>query len=259
MIPSLLTDTITTDLDRAVHYALLWGLEGVELRSVGGPADRVPFVNESKLRYRLQESELPVVAVVPGIFEGRVDDRSTWLNEVASLDETLQFCRRINCPRVVVSSFERGGEEGSTVKALRAAGERAGRYGIEICVINEVGMSASTGAELARLVSAAGNVLAAWSPAAALESGEDVVEGLEALKGSIAIVRCRNGAVQGNGWEPRSIDRGEIDWPGQVRKLADGGFDGPISLEVTGDQPAKQGLHDATAIIQYIRAARRGT
>ena len=258
MIPSLLTDTITTDLDRAVHYALLWGLEGIELRSVGGPADRVPFVNESKLRHRLQESELAVVGVVPGIFEGETEDRSSWLNEIASLDETLQFCRRIACSRVIVSSFKTAGEEDTAAKALRLAGERAARYGIAICVINEAGMLASTGADLSRLIGSAGNVMAAWNPTAALESGEDPSDGLTAVAASVGLVRCRNGVNEGNGWEARSIDRGGIDWQDQVRRLAEQGFEGPISLEVTGEQPAKQGLHDATAMIQYIRVARRG-
>ena len=54
MTPIWLTDTVTGDLDRALHYTSLWGLEGVELRTVGGPEDRVPFVNEAKLRRRLE-------------------------------------------------------------------------------------------------------------------------------------------------------------------------------------------------------------
>ena len=64
MLTAWLTDTVTSDLDRALHYTLLWGLEGVELRTVGGAEDRVPFVNEAKLKRRLSEHELPVVAIV---------------------------------------------------------------------------------------------------------------------------------------------------------------------------------------------------
>ena len=262
MIPSLLTDTITTDLDRALHYVLLWGLEGVELRSVGRPTDRVPFVNESKHRKRLLEAELPAVAVVPGIFEGEVGDRPAWMNELTALEETLQFCRRIDCPRVVVSSFARSDPEGAesfdaAAAALGMAGRLGKKYGVEICVLNERGMHASTGAELSRMIGLAENVSAAWSPAEAVIAGENATDALEGLSGRIALVRCRNGEASGNGWEPRSIDRGEIDWLEQIRRLEKMGFVGPISLEVTAEPRAKQGLQDATTIIEYIRTAKR--
>ncbi|MEM8558873.1 MAG: sugar phosphate isomerase/epimerase, partial [Bacteroidota bacterium] len=70
MTPILLTDTVTTDLDRALHYALLWGHEGLAIRTLGRHGERVPYVNEAKLKRRLDEHELPLVAVEPGLFEG---------------------------------------------------------------------------------------------------------------------------------------------------------------------------------------------
>jgi sugar phosphate isomerase/epimerase len=262
MIPSLLTDTITTNLDRALHYVLLWGLEGVELRSVGRATDRIPFVNESKLRRRLQELELPAVAVVPGLFEGDVADRPAWMNELAALEETLQFCRRMDCPRVVVSSFSRSdpdvpGAFESAAGALRQAGRRGNSYGVEICVLNESRMLASTGGRLSSMIELAEDVSAAWSPAEAVVSGENPLEGLGRLSGKIALVRCRNGEVLGNGWEPRTIDKGEIDWLEQIRQLESMRFDGPISLELSAEPRARQGLQDATKMIEYIRHARR--
>ena len=140
MLPALLTDTVTSDLDRALHYTLLWGLEAVELRTVGGAGDRVPFVNEAKLKRRLAEAEMPVAAVVPGMFEGPAGARAAWLNELAAFDETLHFCDRIGCRRVVVSAF--AAEEPSpeaAADALTRAGRAAARHGIEVAVLNEAG------------------------------------------------------------------------------------------------------------------------
>lgn len=278
MIPSLLGDSVTFDIDRAVHYALLWGLEGLELRAVGGPNDRVPFVNESKIRGRLLEGDLPVVAVHPPTFLGRIDDPAGRLNDLAQFEETLEFCRRLNCPRVVVSSFRLdGSDQGAddangthsaidertatdeqwkmAAEVLRRAGEQAARAEVMICVLNESGFLAPDGRRLGKLMDEVDSraVVAAWNPADALRAGEEPAAGLECLGGRVGLVRCRNGVAMGNGWEPRSIDSGEIDWPDQLQRLAEVGFDGPLSLDVEAEPQAKWGLRDATTIIRWIR------
>lgn len=261
MTPSLLTDSVTYNLERAVHYALLWGLEGVELRSIGGMHDRVPFVNEHQLRLRLTESNLPVVAVDPGTFAGPIGDRAAWLNELAELKETLRFCRRIECPRVIVSSFRADEDEGwgRAVDALAAAGRQAAAAGVRLCVLNEEGCLAPTGSRLAELLDAVDleAVQAAWDPAAAVRKGEDADEGLAALGRRVGAVRCRNVARAGNGWEPRPIDNGEVDWSAQIRALVRLGYAGPLTLEVDVEPAAAEGLRGATELIRQLRSAFR--
>ena len=262
MIPALLADSVTYDVERAVHYALLWGLEGLELRAVGGPNDRVPFVNESRVRAHLLESDLPIVAADPATFLGGVGDRAALLNDLAQLPETLGFCRRIGCTRVVVSSFRVDGEDSNldrAVDALRRAGEQASKNGVMICVLNEVGFAAPHGRGLARMLDAVGSgaVVAAWDPVEALRAGEDPGEGLQRLGGRVGLVRCHNGIVAGNGWEPRSIDSGEIDWPDQLERLAASGYDGPICLDVEAEPKPKIGLRDATTLIRWIRGLKK--
>jgi len=266
MIPSLLADSITPNIDRAVHYALLWGLEGLELRTVGKANDRVPFVNEAKIRARLDASELPVVAVAPAIFEGSIDDHTAHLNDVAQFQETLQFCRRLACDRVVVAGFRVDDHspgvsaESMSVAAatLKRIGEQAARAGISICVLNEVGHAVDTGRRLREMLDAVDHpgVQAAWDPVEALKAGEDPDEGLQHLLGQVGLVRCRNAARGGNGWEPRSIDSGEIRWPGQIETLHASGFEGPISLVVDAEPRPKVGLRDATTLIHWIRRFR---
>lgn len=269
MIPSLLSDTVTYDLERAVHYALLWGLEGLELRSVGGPNDRVPFVNEQKLKLRLIESELPVVAVDPGMFVGSVEDRSQWMNELLELDQTIEFCRRIGCDRIVVSSFLAEGEGDDTsiaaqlpraADAIRRAALRAEGSGVRLCILNERGYLASTGAALTELIEEIDSdvAVAAWSPAEALIAGEDPAAGLDAVANHVALVRCRNVAVGNETWEARPLEDGDVDWFGQLGRLAQAGFDGPLCLEVDLEPVGKQGLYASREIIRLMRDVRRG-
>lgn len=261
MTPAWLTDTVTSDLDRALRYTLLWGLEGVELRTVGGPSDRVPFVNEDKLKRRLRDEEVPVVAVVPGIFQGAVQARAVWLNDLAQFGETLAFCDRIACPRVVVSAFEAvdgapPGDRATAAEALRRLGEQAGRQGVTVAVLNEADGAHPTGHALADLLEAVDHpaVRAAWNPVAAARAGEDPKEGLAALAGRVDLVRCANGRPTPSGWVAAPLAEGVVDWPGQLRRLHAQGFRGPVSLDVNLDPRPRHGLRMATDVIRLIRS-----
>lgn len=259
MMPALLTDTVTLDLDRALYLTLLWGLEGVELRTIGGPSDRVPFVNEEKLRRRLRESELPAVAVVPGMFEGSVRDRRTWMNEVAAFDEVLSFCRRIACPCVVVSAFRAEPEVTleEIARALRIAGKKAADYGVRLAVLNEPDGAAPTGRALAALLEAVDHpaVGAGWHPGVALQANENPFEGLQALSGRVFLVRCSDWRMDPDRgvWEPAPFGEGAVGWRAQFQLLCDMAFAGPLSLEVHVEPRTKRGLHDATRLLQLLR------
>lgn len=256
MIPVWLTDTVTPDLDRALHYTLLWGLEGIALRTVGGPADRVPHVNEARLKRRLREHELPVAAVDPGLFEQPAEQRSVWMNELVLLDETVAFCERIGCRRVIVGGLPGSSDDAAAVEALRQAGERAARRGCVVAVHNESG-GRPTGRELADLLVAVDHpaVRACWSPADALGAGEEAEAGLAALDGRVEIVIVRDGRPGPDGWQSQPLDEGMVGWPHVLSGLSARGFVGPLCLDLRDAETAKEGLREATALIRMVRAA----
>ncbi|MEM1041154.1 MAG: TIM barrel protein [Bacteroidota bacterium] len=244
MLPAWLTDTFTPNLDRALHYTLQWGLEGVVLRTVGGPADRVPHVNEARLKRRLAEHDLPAVAIAPGLFEAEAAERGAWMNDLALLGEAAAFCARIGCPRVLVGALP--GDTGEAADVLRRAGDRAARRGCALAVCNEAG-GRSTGRALADLLAAVEHpaVRACWSPAEAEAAGESAAQGLAALAGRIEVVLMRDG------------DRAERAWPEVLGGLHAAGFDGVLCLELREAAAAADGLRAATALIHAARAARR--
>ena len=124
MIPVWYPESVTTDLDRAITYALLWGVEGLVLRSVG--RDQVPYVNQEKVRRRAEENELPIIAVEPGLFEGSPAERSVWLNDVVEIEEAATFCSRLSCGFVILGPLA---EEPHDEQAARDAVFRAGGRG----------------------------------------------------------------------------------------------------------------------------------
>lgn len=257
MTPVWLTDTVTPDLDRALHYTLLWGLEGVVLRTVGSRGDRVPHVNEAKLKRRLAEHEMDVAAVDPGFFEGAAEARGAWLNELVLLEEVVAFCKRTGCERILIGGLP--GDTQRAASALHRAGDVAAKSGTLLCVQNEY-EARSTGAALGTFLDTVdhAHVRAAWDPAAALEAGEGWQEGLEALGERIAFVSVRDGAARPDGWRPASIGEGEVGWAPLLGTLHRAGYDGPLSLDLRDLAVAKEGLGEATAMIRLLRQARRG-
>ncbi len=244
MLPVWLTDTFTPNLDRALHYTLQWGLEGVVLRTLGGPADRVPHINESQLKRRLAEYDLPVVAIDPGLFEGAAEARGAWMNDLALLDEALAFCGRIGCRCLIVGALP--GEVAAAAEVLRHAGDKAAKKGCVLAVGNEVG-SRATGA-VAELLVEVGHpaVRACWRPADVYEAGESVAQGLNALTGHIELVLVRGDA------------QAMSAWPDLLRGLHATSFAGSLCLDLREAETATDGLRTATALIHAIREARRG-
>lgn len=264
MLPVLATDTVTGDLARAAGYTLLWGLEGVALRSVGG--ERVPFLNEAAVRRRLAADDLPVAAVDPGLFEGSAERRAVWMNDVAAFEDTAAFCRRVGCGVVRVGALGAGGDAEShseaRIEALRALGASAGRHGLRLAVRNEAGTAFATGADLAGLLAAVGlaNVGADWHPADALRAGEPVLVGLDALLAAagVACVAVVDEAPADDGvLVDVPVGEGQLEWAAQLVRLARAGFDGPLVLAVPGRPAGTAGMASAGALVRLARVATR--
>jgi len=263
MIPVWLTDTVTSDLNRALHYTQLWGLHGMELRTVGGPDDRIPFVNEQQIRGQLEGTDLLLGSVVPSMFEGPVSDRPAWLNDLVQFEDTLKLCKRVECPRVTISPFaaEPGVSREAIVDPLRRAGDKAAEYGILIAVRNGPETACPTGAALADVLAQVGHdhVRAAWNPAGALRAGEHPIDGLTALAGLVTLVRCSDGYVTEEGhWEDVILGDGAVGWREQFEFLHAQGFQGPVSLEVYVEPRPEMGLRCATTLIHMLRDVRTG-
>ena len=263
MTPAWTPDIVTSNLERGVHYTLLWGLEGVALRTVGGAGDRVPDVNEAAIRRRLGEADLPVVAIDPGLFEGSWGVRAGWMNDVAVLDEVAAFAVRIGCPLIRIGAL--GGEGGTyddevAAGALRRAANVAGEHGVRLAVRNELGTGLETGEGLARLLATADHPAlgADWRPADVIPSGESPADGLRALLDAAVPILCvgvRDGHAGGAGWVETAPGDGLVGWADQLAALGAAGFDGPLVLDGLPTPPAKSGLASATELIRLSRAA----
>jgi len=261
MTLALLTDAVTGDAARAVRLTLLWGLEGVALRTVGG--GRVPNVVEGPLRRRLEDAELPVVALDPGLFEGAASARAAWLNDLDALTDLAPFARRVGCDLVRVGALASpdGWDAEVASTALRRAGDQAQSLGLRLAVRNEAGSAIATGAALANLLESVAHeaVGADWRPSDALHAGEDPHDGLAALlRGRVPFcIGVRDGRVEADGWTETVVGEGDVTWDRQVRALTDAEYEGAFILDAAPPPARTTGLASATALIQALRTARR--
>ncbi len=257
-------DVATGDPARAVRLTLFWGLDAVSLRMVGG--GRVPDVTEGPLRRRLDESDLPVAALDPGLFEGDAAAKAVWLNEVSRLDEVAAFGDRFGCRLVRVGALASGGafDRAASAPALRQAGTEAARLGLVLAVRNEAGTAVATGADLAGLLAAVAHpaVGADWRPADAVLAGEAPADGLAALVAAGIAVRCvgvRDGDAVDGAWHDAVVGEGALGWDAHLDALAQAGVDGPLVLDALPEPVRTSGLSSATALIRSARRARRAS
>ena len=251
------TDVATPDPARAVRLSLLWGLDGVVLRTVGG--GRVPTINEAPLRRRLDEAELPVLAVDPGLFEGAVAARAGWLDDLDALDAVAAFCRRMGCRLVRVGALAAAAETDGAAEALRQAGERAARHGLRLAVRNEAGTAVATGDALAALLDATHHpaVGADWRPADAHQAGEPPAAGLAALVDAGRapwVVSVRDLASDGS---RAVVGDGVLGWDAHLAALAAAGASGPLVIDDLPHPVRSSGLASATGLIRSARRVAR--
>lgn len=251
MLPVWLTDTVTSDLDRAVHYTLLWGLEGMILRTVGSAESRVPNVDEEKLGRRMRENDLPVPAVQPGLFTGPLGSPHQWMNEIMLARDVFDFCERLGIGMVIVDAF--AGEPGDRspeelAEPLRELAEEAGERGVRVVVRNRTGTHVPTGSALAELLDVVDHlwVGAAWAPADGRARGESPPDGLAALGDRIQLVSAPDYALEGERAEEFAMEE-------LLGVLHERGFEGPVSLEIETEPKPKHGLWAATELVRAIR------
>lgn len=264
---SWLPDLISRDLDRMLHYTLLWGFDAVDLRLVGNA--RVPHVNEEKLLRRLRETEVSVAAVSPGLFEGPAEEKVGWLNEIAVLPETIRFCEHIGCSTILVSGFRQTDAPGayeSAVDAFKRSAALAARRRMTLVVCNESDGLFPTLASLSALLNDVGSeaLRISWSPAEEWLATGSVGQ----VEGEVPqhvlhdvlhyVMHLRIGQLSGtlDSHAASALESGVIDWPAILSDLRKHGFDGVLSMETRAEPLKKQAMRDATLLHQLWRTAK---
>lgn len=134
---AFITDTLSLDLERALKYALMWGVEDVILRGVGEGV--VPFVQEKKTKRILEKYEVNIAAVFPPLFMESPLNQVLLFNDEMLLQDISAFCKRMHTSQILVSAF--GGdaiwENPMMPDFLRNLGDKLQKVNQKLIFLNE--------------------------------------------------------------------------------------------------------------------------
>ena len=268
---SVITDEISQDLESALGFCEDSGVGTVELRAVGG-ANIVSHDRSSleRIKATLEDRGFDVCAISSPFLKchlyGNGTPRgATHFAAPASreeqwevLERSLSAARLLGAPVVRAFSFWRvpdpASARGEVVRALAEAVERAQDAGLELALENEHECNIGTGAEarwVLDLIPSPSFGLV-WDPGnEAMMGSEPFPGGYSHVRGRVTHVHLKDVDDEGN-WT--KVGTGVIDYPGQLRALAEDGYAGVLSLETHYEIPGG-GLEGATReSIAAIRA-----
>jgi sugar phosphate isomerase/epimerase len=263
----IIADEIADDLAQALNFIAAHSLGYCELREIWQKnimsltAVELGRVKRLLDQYRLRVSaiaspifkyhlpEMPAHPENPLLFHSTFSDRdSAWL-----LRRAFEIAHLLGTFKVRVFSFWRTAEPGKAYPYVRdrlaRAAELAAQNGMTLALENEYDTNVATAGELGRMLRDIGSrhLRANWDP------GNDAImnevpypDGYRQLEGLIAHVHIKDVRRSPQSsqltWAP--VGSGLIDWTGQLRALADEGYQGTMSLE-THYRPNGDALRNA--------------
>lgn len=229
-------EPITSDLDRIVHYAGLWGADAVELRTVGKHLERVPWINEAPVKHRVASGDLSVAVSDPGWLTSSVSDRSAWLNDMTQFADVVAFNRRLGIPVTLLGALSGPGD--LPVEPYLQMCKRAHSAGQSVLVADDderVGwlLTELEGQPVKRAVT-----VGLHAPG---HLGDPATIGLVRLL-AVPVPEFDQDRVEG-------------EWSGFLRDLRAGGFTGDLVMEFASQDAGKIGLRLFTSVIRAMRAS----
>lgn len=265
----IITDEIHDDVARGAALAAQWGLQALELRTVGGrnllqlDDDALDGVERA-----VRASGLPVCAIASPVFKAPRDGRpravaadfalpgSEGLDaQLALLERACALARRFGAPLVRVFTFWReaadaaGPVDDATLRDIAGKLERAAavarRHDVVLGVENEPVCIVGSGAQLGQLCAAVGERVPAelrrhlgalWDPGNALVAGEvrPYPDGYGALRAcDVRHVHLKDVRPGADGAAARFVPlgQGEVAYEGQLDALLRDGYRGAFVLE----------------------------
>jgi sugar phosphate isomerase/epimerase len=266
-----ITDEFSQDLETAVRTMAEIGMTGAELRMLFGKNiidlsnPELDRASEIVARHGLEivsiaspllKCVLPNSPEVDARFQQDVFAAThTFEDQPRLAGRALEIAERTGARIVRVFSYWRAVQPEACferiARALQHLAGQAALHGRIIGLENEHACNIATGAETARLLEAVAhpNLKVVWDPANAYVSGETPFpDGYRRLPVErIVHVHAKDCRVEGHRPIWCALGEGAIDWNGQIRALADDGYQGWISLETHWQGP-RGDKHEASVI-----------
>jgi L-ribulose-5-phosphate 3-epimerase len=250
-----ITDEFSSDLSVAAAAMHELGMQGAELRVVGGK--NIMDLDDGEIAVAmdiLRRNKLEVISIASPLLKCTLPDapevdsrfqqdsfnaKHTFEDQHRLAERAFEIAKRTGAKIVRVFSYWRVVKPEAVfervVDALQELSDKAGKHGLIIGIENEHACNIATAQETARVLAAVDheNMQVVWDPANAYVSGEKPFpSGYRLLEtGRIAHVHAKDCTLEGHKpiWCP--LGEGDVDWAGQIDALAEDEYTGYIHLE----------------------------
>lgn len=225
------------DFAVAAKHIAACGYDGVEIAAIQGMCEHLDLS-----RWKDQKSELQAIVQENGL--------AFLSTEVASLKEerllpAFEAAAEIGIPIVNVGPGGKLGVEEdlqASIEMLARMAERAASFGITLCVKAHVGNAIHNTPTTLRAMEAIASPAFGidMDPSHIHRAGENAEKALPAVLSRVKHVHIRDckGREQGPGpIALQACGRGDIDLYGYCKAMVDGGYAGPVVVEVIGSAP----------------------
>jgi sugar phosphate isomerase/epimerase len=250
-----ITDEFSPDLDTALDAMAALGMTGAELRVIGG-RNIIEFSDAEvdSVRMNVEARGMSIVAIASPVLKcvlpdaPEVDGRFqqdifgfayTYADQPRLRQRAFEIAKRSGAGIIRVFSYWRSIDPEAcfdrVVSSLVDLADQASAHGVVIGLENEGACNVGTGAEAARVLTAADHpsLKAIWDPANAFIVGETPFpDGYDALTAArIVHVHAKDCFARDLTPEWGPIGEMGVDWVGQIAALKRDGYRGWISLE----------------------------
>lgn len=244
------------DFATAARQAKLCGYDGIEVSAIAGMCEHLVLD-----RWEEQADEIRGIAAETGL--------ELLSMEVASLDEArlekaFAAGKAIGIPVINVGPGGKSEEEATVVECLETLAKRAelaAKYGVTLCCKAHVGGAVYNTPTTLRMMKAvtSDSFGVDMDPSHIWRGGEEPQEALKQVISRVRHVHIRDckGRQAGPGIPMmQACGRGDIDLFAYCKVLAQGGYDGPVCLEVigAGQLPLDQTTAIAAESYGYLNA-----
>lgn len=227
---------------RAIWQA---GYDGVEISAIKGMCEHLDVE-----RYRQQQDEIREALEETGL---RLLSMELASNDETRLEQAYEAAAALGIPLINIGPGGKAGDAESLDEAIRLLSrmaDKAAAYGVTLCCKAHVGAAIVDTPTTLRAMREIGNAAFGidMDPSHIYRAGENPAEALPTVLSRTRHIHIRD--CKGRGPSPgapamQACGRGDIDLFGYFRAMVEGGYDGPVCLEVIGPE---QTLTQATGI-----------
>ena len=221
-------------METAFKYIAMAGYDGVEISAIDGMSEHLVLSRWREIAPEIKRLSKDFELELLAMEQPRQDPEI--------MEQAMQAAVEIGIP---IINCGPGGKTDdpetlqASIDSLGKLAERAEHYGVTLCVKAHVGQSVYNTPTTLKIMDAIGSSAFGidMDPSHIYRANENPVDAIAAVISRVKHVHIRDclGRQQGPGSpENQANGRGDIDLVGYIRTLHEGGYKGPLNLEVIG-------------------------